>query len=90
MDAKSNKFATLFNEKKLKILFAIYRCSENVCACDISEGLDLSKNLLSYHIRTLREAGLIEEVRCGRFKNYRIKKNKLQQIEQIFKINGML
>jgi ArsR family transcriptional regulator len=34
-----------------------------VCNCELSEALDLPQNLVSHHVRKLREAGLIEEHR---------------------------
>ena len=90
MNTEYSELASLFNEKKLRILFAIYKCSDNVCACDISGGLNIPKNLLSYHVKTLKKSGLIEEVKCGRFRSYKIKKDKLVKIKQIFIISGML
>jgi ArsR family transcriptional regulator len=90
MKANQDNLNILFNENKLKVLFAIYNCGDDVCACNIAEGLSLSKNLLSYHVKTLLQAGLISEVRCGRFKSYKIDKDKINKIRQIFKISGML
>ena len=33
------------------------------CSCEIAERLDLAPNLISYHMRALEEAGLVESVR---------------------------
>ena len=40
------------------------------CNCHFQEHLDLAPNLLSYHLKVLREAGLIEGLRRGRWIDY--------------------
>ncbi len=42
------------------------------CVCDVRDNLDIAPNLLSYHLRVLREAGLVEATRRGRWVDYRI------------------
>ena len=40
------------------------------CNCHLQEVLDLAPNLLSYHLKVLREAGLIEGKKRGRWVDY--------------------
>lgn len=42
------------------------------CVCDIQERTGVAPNLLSYHLRVLREAGLVEATRRGRWVDYRL------------------
>jgi ArsR family transcriptional regulator len=42
------------------------------CACDIQDEVGVAANLLSYHLRVLREAGLVEATRRGRWIDYRL------------------
>ncbi len=42
------------------------------CNCHLQEALDLAPNLLSYHLRVLREAGLIKGTRRGRWVDYEL------------------
>jgi len=42
------------------------------CACEIQAALDVSANLLSHHLKVLREAGLIDGERRGRWIDYRL------------------
>jgi ArsR family transcriptional regulator len=42
------------------------------CVCELQEALDIAPNLLSYHLRVLREAGLVESSRRGRWVDYRL------------------
>ncbi|MCL5964841.1 MAG: metalloregulator ArsR/SmtB family transcription factor [Deinococcus sp.] len=43
-----------------------------VCFCHLEERLGLSKPTVSHHLRVLREAGVIEAVRVGRWTYYRL------------------
>lgn len=40
------------------------------CVCDLQEHVDVAANLLSYHLRVLREAGLVTTARRGRWIDY--------------------
>lgn len=40
------------------------------CNCHLQEHLDLAPSLLSYHLKVLRDAGLIEGVRRGKWIDY--------------------
>lgn len=43
-----------------------------ICACDLQERLSLTASKLSYHMKELREAGLIGEQKRGRWVYYSI------------------
>jgi ArsR family transcriptional regulator, arsenate/arsenite/antimonite-responsive transcriptional repressor len=42
------------------------------CHCELEEALDVPANLLSHHLRVLREAGLVSTERRGRLVEYRL------------------
>ena len=42
------------------------------CVCDLQARVAVAPNLLSYHLRVLREAGLISATRRGRWVDYRL------------------
>ena len=42
------------------------------CVCDLHEQVPVAANLLSYHLRVLREAGLVTAARRGRWVDYRL------------------
>lgn len=47
------------------------------CVCELLEKIDIAPNLLSYHLRVLREAGLVEASRRGRWVDYSLAGNAL-------------
>ena len=42
------------------------------CVCDLREQVPVAPNLLSYHLRVLRDAGLVSAARRGRWIDYRL------------------
>ncbi|HZC51469.1 MAG TPA: metalloregulator ArsR/SmtB family transcription factor [Mycobacterium sp.] len=42
------------------------------CVCDLQQRVPVAANLLSYHLRVLREAGLITNARRSRWIDYRL------------------
>lgn len=40
------------------------------CSCHLQDQLEIAPNLLSYHLKVLREAGLIEGTKRGRWIDY--------------------
>ena len=63
-------FKALADSHRLKILTILER--EVRCNCHLQDLLDLAPNLLSYHLKILREAGLIVGERRGRWIDYSI------------------
>ncbi len=69
LEARAATFAALSDPIRLSILDELG--GEQRCVCDLQEALDVAPNLLSYHLRVLREAGLVEATRRGRWVDYR-------------------
>jgi ArsR family transcriptional regulator len=63
-------FAALADPTRLKIL-ALLRDGET-CVCDLQAPLGIPQPLLSFHLRALRDAGLVTSRREGRWAYYAI------------------
>jgi ArsR family transcriptional regulator len=61
-------FGALADPARLRILAVL--ASTQKCVCDIQSAAPMAPNLLSYHLKALREAGLIVGRRRGRFIDY--------------------
>jgi ArsR family transcriptional regulator len=64
-------FKALSDETRLKILKAIAHTSE-LCECNIVPAFGLSQPTISYHLKVLREAGLVESERRGQWVWHRV------------------
>lgn len=70
LDAAVAQFGALADPTRLRIL-AVLACGSR-CVCDVQTAVDVAPNLLSYHLRVLRDAGLVEASRRGRWIDYRV------------------
>lgn len=67
-EAAARVFSALADPARLRILAVL--ASTQKCVCDIQSATPMAPNLLSYHLKALREAGLIVGRRRGRFVDY--------------------
>ena len=51
------------------------------CVCDLTGDLNLSQSKLSFHLRVLREAGLLSDRQSGRWIYYRLQPDALAALE---------
>ncbi len=80
-------FKALSDENRIEILSLLKH--EEQCACLLLEKLDLSQSGLSYHMKILTEAGLVDARPDGKWINYKINdenaKELISILEEIFK-----
>lgn len=55
---------------------------QELCACDIAKHLGITQSKLSFHLKTLKEAGLIEGRQEGRWIYYRLNLQQFVVLEQ--------
>lgn len=51
-----------------------------VCACHVQEHLDLSQPATSYHMKVLRQAGLVTAEKRGRWVHYRLSEDGIEAL----------
>jgi ArsR family transcriptional regulator, arsenate/arsenite/antimonite-responsive transcriptional repressor len=67
-----NKIKALSDPTRLRIAKILISAHKKVCVCEIVDSLKMPVYTISKHIKELRNAGLIEEEREGKFIFYRI------------------
>ena len=70
LEARAELFSALGDPIRLQVLDKLGGCKK--CVCDLQEAIDIAPNLLSYHLRVLREAGLVTAIRRGRWVDYEL------------------
>ena len=53
------------------------------CVCDLQDDLDTAQSKLSFHLRVLKEAGLVEDRREGRWSYYTIVPEALAEVHDL-------
>ena len=74
----SSRFQALSDDKRLRIL-EMLRDGER-CVCDLTEALDVGQSLLSFHLKSLKEAGLVNDRRDGRWVYYSLDREGLERL----------
>lgn len=67
---KSRVFTALADATRLKILYLL--STQSLCVCVLKEVIDIADSKLSYHLKTLTNAGLIEKEQQGVYIIYSI------------------
>ena len=75
---RAQQFRALSEETRLQIL-ELLRSGEH-CVCELTEALDLGQSLLSFHLKTLKEAGLVTDRREGRWMYYALAAEALEEL----------
>jgi ArsR family transcriptional regulator len=74
-------FHALSDEKRLRII-EVLRGGER-CVCDLVDVLDAGQSLLSFHLKTLKAAGLVSDRKQGRWSYYRLNAEPFEEVQEI-------
>lgn len=75
-------FKALGDPVRLQMVSMIAAVSE-LCVCDITPAFELSSGTISHHLKTLREAGIVDCERRGTFVYYWIKPEALAALSAL-------
>lgn len=84
IDTLSSQFKAFSEPVRLRILYLLLERDE-VCVCDLVESLNLKQSVVSRHLAYLKNNNLIEARREGTWVHYRIKREQVNVITQLFK-----
>lgn len=73
-------FKALSDETRLRIVRTMARSHEELCECNIVPLFGLSQSTISYHLKVLREAGIVEAEKRGLWSYYRVNPRVLMSI----------
>ena len=74
----ADQFHALSDDTRLRIL-ELLQGGER-CVCELTEALDMRQSLLSFHLKTLKEAGLVADRREGRWMYYALSPDALERL----------
>lgn len=74
-------FRALGDEKRLRIVERL--SSGSVCVCDLAAEIGTAQPLLSFHLKTLREAGVVLPTRKGKWIYYSLNEKLLGDLAEI-------
>lgn len=57
------------------------------CVCELTDALDAAQSRLSFHLKVLKEAGLVSDRREGRWIYYELRREALEELS--LAVNGL-
>jgi ArsR family transcriptional regulator, arsenate/arsenite/antimonite-responsive transcriptional repressor len=76
-------FKALGDPVRLRLLSLIAAAAPEACVCDLTDAFDLSGPTISYHLKTLREAGLVDCERRGTWVYYWVRPEVLRGLADL-------
>lgn len=58
------------------------------CVCELQDALDAAQSRLSFHLKVLRDAGLVSDRKEGRWSYYRLNVEALEEVHDIVRVLG--
>ena len=83
LDTLLTALKAVADEKRLRIIASL--AGGERCVCELQESLDAGQSLLSFHLKTLKEAGLVTDRREGRWVYYTLDREALGELEAFFR-----
>ena len=79
-------FSVLADRQRIKILNLLASADEDsVCVCELVPALGLKQPTVSYHLKQLAQAGLVERERRGTFAYYQLVPGALERIGAVLR-----
>ncbi len=72
-------FRALADETRLDIIRCLSRGEE--CVCNLTDALETGQSRLSFHLKALKDAGIVRDRRAGRWVYYSLNPEMIEEIE---------
>jgi ArsR family transcriptional regulator len=76
-------FHALSDETRLRVLRRL--ASGERCVCELTDALDAAQSRLSFHLKVLKNAGLVTDRREGRWMYYTLERQTLAEAAELMK-----
>src|SRR3954471_14374171 len=80
LESSAALFHALSDETRLEIV-RMLRHGER-CVCELTDALDAAQSRLSFHLKTLKDAGIVSDRREGRWIYYSLEPSALARMEK--------
>jgi ArsR family transcriptional regulator len=84
LNRSARVFHALSDETRLRILDCLRSCER--CVCELTEKLDAGQSRLSFHLKVLKDAGLVIDRREGRWMYYTVDRERLGEVADLMAV----
>lgn len=85
-EAAAHVFGTLADPARVKILNRLAHSDEAVCGCEFMGPLGLAQATVSYHLKKLTDAGLLEREQRGKWAYFTLNRDALANLANVVRI----
>lgn len=79
-------FKSLADPNRVRIVNLLVRAGQPLCVCDLTPQLDLSQPTVSFHLKKLVQAGLLEREQRGVWAYYSVDREALSRLATVFRL----
>ena len=83
-EATATLFKALADPARVRIVNTLAASGEPVCVCHLTDPLDLSQSTVSFHMKKLMDAGLLDREQRGVWAYYSLRDDARQRLRSIF------
>ena len=76
----TRQFQALTDETRLQIIDMLRK--GETCVCDLTSALDTGQSRLSFHLKVLKDAGLVTDRKEGRWSYYTLNPETFEQMQE--------
>jgi ArsR family transcriptional regulator len=87
--ATATVFKALGDPNRVRIVNLLATAGDPVCVCNLTPQLKLSQPTVSFHLKKLVEAGLVEREQRGVWAYYSVNRDALRRLETLFRMQDM-
>jgi|SRR5438552_15619077 len=87
--ATADLFKALADPARVRIVNALARAGEPVCACEFEPALGLSQPTVSHHLRKLTDAGLLDREQRGKWAYFSLKRDAVETLAAVADLKGV-
>jgi len=73
-------FGALSDETRLRLIGLLVEGEQ--CVCDLTDALDAAQSRLSFHLKVLKDAGLVTDRKDGRWVYYSLDRGALEELAE--------
>lgn len=88
-DVTATVFKALADPSRVRILNLLVTAGRPVCVCDLTPQLGLSQPTVSFHLKKLLDAGLLDRAQRGVWAYFSVRREALERLTQVFDLEGV-
>jgi ArsR family transcriptional regulator, arsenate/arsenite/antimonite-responsive transcriptional repressor len=87
-DTTAAAFKALADPSRIRIVNLLANAAAPVCVCDVTEEVGLSQPTVSFHLKKLVAAGLLEREQRGVWAFYSLNREAFERMGTVFRMEG--